>query len=82
MRGPDHQMGHLGGYVDPEAMVPPDHPLRAIRPLVNAALKRLSPDFDQIYSPIGRPSIPPEQQLRALLLQAFFAIRAERQSME
>ncbi len=61
MRGPDHQMGHLRGYVNPETMVPQDHPLRVIRPLVNAALERLSPDFDEIYSPIGRPSIPPEQ---------------------
>jgi transposase len=82
MRGPDHQTGHLGGYVNPEAMVPQDHPLRAIRPLVNAALERLSAAFDQIYSPIGRPSIPPEQLLRALLLQAFFTIRSERQLME
>jgi transposase len=82
MRGPDHQTGHLGGYMNPEAMVPRNHPLRAIRPLVNAALDRLSPDFDQIYSPIGRPSIPPEQLLRALLLQAFFTIRSERQLIE
>jgi transposase len=82
MRGVDHQRGHLGGYVDPEAMVPPDHPLRQIRPLVNAALERLSPDFDQLYSLTGRPSIPPEQLLRALLLQAFFTVRSERQLME
>ena len=82
MRGTDHQRSHLSGYVDPEAMVPPDHPLRAIRPLVNAALERLSPDFDEIYSLIGRPSTPPEQLLRALLLQVFFTIRSERQLME
>ena len=82
MRGTDHQTGHLCGYVNPEAMVPAEHPLRAIRPLVNAALERLSAAFDQIYSPIGRPSIPPEQLLRALLLQAFFTIRSERQLME
>jgi transposase len=82
MRGPDHQTSHLGGYVNPEAMVPPEHPLRAIRPLVNAALEHLSAAFDPIYSPIGRPSIPPEQLLRALLLQAFFTIRSERQLME
>src|SRR4051812_33788074 len=68
MRGRDHQRGHLGGYVDPEAMVPADHPLRQIRPLVNTALARLSPEFDQLYSLTGRPSIPPEQLLRALLL--------------
>src|SRR5689334_18777607 len=82
MRGRDHQTGHLGGYVDPEVMVPPDHPLRQIRPLVNTALERLSPDFDQIYSLTGRPSVPPEQLLRALLLQAFFTVRSERQLME
>ena len=82
MRGRDHQRGHLGGYVDPEAMVPPDHPLRQIRPLVNTALARLSPAFDELYSLTGRPSIPPEQLLRALLLQAFFTIRSERQLME
>ena len=82
MRGRDHQRGHLGGYVDPEALVPPDHPLRVIRPLVNAALARLSPDFDEIYSLTGRPSIPHEQLLRALLPQAFFTVRSERQSME
>ena len=81
MRGTDHQTGHLGGYVIPEAMVPPDHPLRQIRPLVNTALARLSPEFDQIYSLTGRPSVPPEQLLRALLLQAFFAVRSERQLM-
>src|ERR1700733_2549407 len=82
MRVADHQAGHVCGYVNPEAMVPADHPLRAIRPLVNAALERLSAGFDQIYSPIGRPSIPPEQLLRALLLQAFFTIRSERQLIE
>ena len=82
MRGKDHQRGHQGGYVDPEAVVPADHPLRQIRPLVNAALMRLSPEFDQLYSLTGRPLIPPEQLLRALLLQAFFTLRSERQLME
>jgi transposase len=82
MRGRDHQRGHLGGHVDPAALVPPDHPLRQIRPLVNAALARLSPEFDQLYSLTGRPSIPPEQLLRALLLQAFFTVRSERQLVE
>ena len=82
MRGKDHQRGHLGGHVNPEAMVPADHPLRQIRPLVNAALARLSPAFDEIYSWTGRPLIPPEQLLRALLLQAFFTVRSERQLME
>jgi transposase len=68
--------------LSPEAFVPPNHPLRAIRPLVNAALDRLSPDFAKIYSPFGRKSIAPEKLLRALLLQAFFAVRSERQLME
>jgi transposase len=82
MRGKDRQRGHLGGYVNPEARVPQDHPLRQIRPLVDAALTRLSPRFDELYSPIGRPSIPPEYLLRASLLQAFFTLRSERQLME
>src|SRR4051794_875206 len=82
MRGRDRQRGHLGGYVNPEARVPQDHPLRQIRPLVDAALTRLSPLFDELYSPIGRPSLPPEHLLRASLLQAFFTIRSERQLME
>jgi transposase/IS5 family transposase len=82
MRGADHQTGRMFSYLSPEAMVPPDHPLRAIRPLVNAALERLSPSLRQMYSLIGRPSIPPEQLLRALLLQALFSVRSERQLME
>jgi transposase len=69
-------------YLSPEAMVAQDHPLRVIRPLANAALDRLSLAFDKLYSAIGRPSIPPEQLLRALLLQAFFTVRSERQLME
>src|SRR3978361_1860011 len=82
MRGRAHQRGNLSGYGNPAARGPQGHPLRQIRPLVNAALERLSPEFDQIYSLTGRPSIPPEQLLRALLLQAFFTIRSERQLME
>ena len=69
-------------YLSPEAMVPATHKLRAIRPLVNAALERLSGEFDKIYSPFGRDSIAPEKLLRALLLQAFFSVRSERQLME
>src|SRR5215212_4109703 len=82
MRGIDRQAGHLGGYINPAAIVPADHPLRVVRPLVNAALERLSPVFDEIYSLTGRPSIPPEQLLRALLLQRFFTVRSERQLKE
>ena len=82
MRGADRQSGKLFSYLSPEAMVPPRHPLRVIRPLVNAALDGLAADFERLYAPIGRPSIPPEKLLRALLLQAFFSVRSERQLME
>ena len=82
MRGTDEQTGALFSYLSPEAVVPADHPLRAIRPLVNAALSRLSPQFSQLYSPAGRASIAPEKLLRALLLQAFYGVRSERQLME
>jgi len=82
MRGADRQTGKLFSYLSPEARVPKDHPLRVIRPLVNAALDRLSPSFAELYSVIGRPSVPPEKLLRALLLQAFFSVRSERQLME
>src|SRR5438309_1849171 len=82
MRGADEQTGALFSYLSPEAMVPKDHPLRAIRPLVNAALARLSPDFARLYALTGRASIAPEKLLRALLLQAFYSVRSERQLME
>ncbi len=82
MRGADRQTAAMFSYLSPEAFVPPNHPLRAIRPLVNAALDRLSPDFAKIYAPFGRESIAPEKLLRALLLQAFFSVRSERQLME
>ncbi|MBC9008956.1 transposase [Acetobacter tropicalis] len=63
-------------------LVPSDHPLRAILPLVNAALEHLSPEFSRLYSPRGRASIAPEKLLRALLLRAFYGVRSERQLME
>jgi transposase len=72
----------LFSYVDLEARVRADHPLRAIRAIVNAALLALERDFAALYAPIGRPSIPPEKLLRAMLLQAFYSIRSERQLME
>jgi transposase len=62
--------------------VPASHPLRTIRVIVNDALAGLSPGFHDLYARVGRPSIPPEQLLRALLLQAFYSIRSERQLME
>ena len=82
MRGEDRESGALFSYVSCEARVPADHPLRAIRAIVDEALEVLSPVFEEIYSKIGRPSIPPEKLLRALLLQAFYSIRSERQLME
>ena len=64
MRGADRQSAKLFSYLSPEALVPPDHPLRHIRLLVNAALDRLSAEFDAIYAEAGRPSVPPERLLR------------------
>src|SRR6202162_941745 len=82
MRGRDRQTSKLFSYASPESLVPQDHPLRAIRLLVNAALDRLSHEFAAIYSETGRPSIAPEKLLRALLLQALFSVRSERQLMQ
>src|SRR5580704_19219446 len=83
MQGSDQRSGSLFSYVDLEARVRADHPLRPIREMVNAALERLSGEFEVLYaSGVGRPSIPPERLLRALLLQAFYGIRSERQIME
>ena len=78
MRGRDERCGGLFSYVDLEARVPADHPLRAIRVLVDEALDALSADFGRLYSRTGRPSIAPEKLLRALLLQAFYTIRGSR----
>ena len=82
MRGIDERSGALFSYVDLEARVPPGHPLRTIREIVNAALVGLSGAFAALYTAHGRPSIAPEKLLRALLLQAFYSIRSERQLME
>jgi transposase len=82
MRGEDERSGVLFSYVDLEARVGQDHPLRTIRAIVNDALARLAGDFSALYSRMGRPSIPPEKLLRAMLLQAFYSIRSERQLMD
>ncbi|MDQ2860532.1 MAG: IS5 family transposase [Pseudomonadota bacterium] len=82
MRGSDRRSGALFSYVDLEARIRGDHPLRPIRRLVDATLEALSGDFSVLYSGMGRPSIPPEMLLRAMLLQAFYSIRSERQLME
>ena len=70
MRGGDKRTGELFSYVDLEKRVRSDHPLRAIRGLVNEALVALEHEFSGLYAPIGRPSISPEKLLRAMLLQA------------
>ena len=82
MRGPDEQNGGMFSYVAPEARVRPDHPLRPIRRMTDEVLAALSPKFTKLYSEMGRPSIPPEQLLRALLLQYLYTIRSERLLME
>ena len=82
MRGGDEQTGELFSYVNLEKRVRSDHLLRAIRGLVNEALVALEQEFAALYAPIGRPSIAPEKLLRAMLLQAFYSIRSERQLME
>ena len=82
MRGEDQRSEGFFSYVRLEARIPADHPLRAIRDLVDAALRDLSRSFDRLYAREGRPSIPPERLLRALLLQAFYTVRSERQLME
>jgi transposase len=82
MRGEDRDTAAMFSYVSPERRVPKDHPLRLIREMVDAALKELSARFEAIYSRVGRPSIPPEKLLRALLLQILYTIRSERLLME
>lgn len=82
MRGDDQQPDSIFSYVSAEQRVPKDHPLRAIRQLVDDILRELSRDFDRLYAKVGRPSIPPERLLRAQLLQVFYSIRSERLLME
>ncbi len=82
MRGPDERQAILFSYRSIEERIPADHPLRAMRQLVDPLLGKLSPRFQRLYSAIGRPSIPPELLLRALLLQVWYTIRSERQLME
>jgi transposase len=82
MRGTDQQQGHVFSYISPEQRVRKDHPLRPIRTMVDQVLKQLSPEFNKMYSKVGRPSIPPEQLLRALLLQMLYSVRSERLLVE
>src|SRR4026208_601308 len=82
MRGTDTHQSSMFSYLSPEERVPANHPLRPIRLMVDDALKALSPSFSQLYSAFGRPSIPPEKLLRALLLQVLYTVRSERMLME
>src|SRR5262252_2703101 len=82
MRGDDQQQFSVFSYVSPEDRVPADHPLRPIRQSVDKVLTAMSRQFDKLYAETGRPSIPPERLLRALLLQVFYSIRSERMRME
>src|SRR5579883_1754697 len=82
MRGHDTQQSAMFSYLAPEERVPADHPLRPVRRMVDTSLKALSLSFEEMYSDIGRPSIPPERLLRALLLQVLYTVRSERMLME
>jgi hypothetical protein len=82
MRGAFVDQGGLFSYIAPEARVPANHPLRKIRELVRGVLGELNRSLGRLYASEGRPSIPPEQLLSALLLQVFYGIRSERQLME
>lgn len=82
MRGADHQQSGMFSYISAERRVPEDHPLRAIRAMVDVALRNLGPQFDAMYAKVGRPSIAPEKLLRALLLQVLYTVRSERMLME
>jgi transposase len=82
MRGTDEKQEGMFSYISPEKRVPSNHPLRPIREMVDRVLKEMSPRFARLYAQVGRPSIPPERLLRALLLQIFYSIRSERLLME
>src|SRR6266850_2477368 len=82
MRGDHSEPEPVFSYVTPAQRIPKDHPLRAIRTMVDEVLGRLWSDFEKLYSHTGRPSIPPERLLRALLLQVLYSIRSERMLME
>src|SRR5437764_9097999 len=82
MRGKDQRSEGFFSYVRLETRIPADHPLRPIREIVDEALRKLSPAFSRLYAREGRPSIPPERLLRALLLQAFYTVRSERLLMQ
>src|SRR2546429_2192536 len=82
MRGKDEQQLDVFSYISPEQRVPQDHPLRSLRAMTDEALRGLQPRFNKLYAKTGRPSIAPEKLVRALLLQALYSVRSERQLME
>jgi len=82
MRGSDNQQSGMFSYISAERRVPKDHPLRAIRAMVDVALRNMGSQFDAMYAKVGRPSIAPEKLLRALLLQVLYTVRSERMLME
>jgi transposase len=82
MRGEDQQQSGMFSYVSLEERVPQDHPLREIRKIVDEVLRAMAKDFDGLYAKTGRPSVPPERLLRAVLLQIFYTVRSERMLME
>src|SRR5277367_1577221 len=82
MRGHDEEQGDVFSYIPLEQRIPGDHPLRRIRQMADVGLKEMGAHFEALYARRGRPSIPPERLLRALLLQAFYMIRSETQLME
>ena len=82
MRGDDQQQSGMFSYVSLEERVPQDHPLRRIRGIVDEILRGMAKDFDGLYAKTGRPSVPPERLLRAVLLQIFYSVRSERMLME
>jgi transposase len=82
MRGQDEKQGTVFSYIPLEHRIPRDHPLRRIREMVDRGLNELWTHFEALYARRGRPSIPPERLLRALLLQALYSIRSETQLME
>jgi transposase len=82
MRGKQEKQITMLSALTPDQLVPQDHPIRRIKPIVDQALKELSPTFNRMYADVGRPSIPPEQLLKASLLIALYSIRSERQFCE
>src|SRR5205085_6698054 len=82
MRGEETRQVHLFSYISLDERVPKSHPLRKLRLVVDGILASMNDEFDRAYAKVGRPSIPPERLLRALLLQVLFSVRSERMLVE